>query len=196
MINNDDLDLIMNSNHNLINQLGLGSFPSSSSPLPEVTRIVNGEVLDKVTDKLHKSNGHSFHEVPPAIQELIGISANIDGPSVAAREFGVSVQTATKYRDNKTNEELRDKIESQLTDIRDTAMEKLMLSLGVITPESMNGIKPKIASDIAANMSRVVEKTLPKDRGAINAPTIIFYAPRQRAESDFEVIEVNNPAGN
>lgn len=131
---------------------------------------------------------------------IIGASARAFGIKNTAEAFGVSVSHTNSlahgkvYRDggreaNKSHADLKNQIEDRLSDVKDVALEKLMLSLGLIDEEKLAESSAKDLSGIAANLSKVVENSSGggKNNTQVN---LVVYAPESRKVADYEVIEV------
>ena len=120
---------------------------------------------------------------PESLRVVAGTLAHIDGsvPAVA-REMGLSarqVEVAKKLPAVKTSVER----------VQDLALDMLIDSLGLLTPERVCEEKAKDISAIAANLSRVYSNVRPASAEE-NRTQILIYAPRQRSVEDFEVVEV------
>jgi|SRR5215831_350697 len=120
----------------------------------------------------------------------IAIDAKISGrkQETIAQEHGISRQAVAQIH---AGLGLRDESEvaHAIEIARNKALDRLMASLGLLTDDKLSGCKATDLANIAANMSRVVEKTMPdKDRqGNIN---LIVYTPEIRSEKSFEVVEI------
>jgi hypothetical protein len=182
MLSEFNIEDILSSGNNLINRMGV------TSPSVELTRVIDGEVDSSA---VRVESEQSRPRVPNAVKELIAITARVDGASSAAKAFNVSDSLASSLKNGKASlpDESKAKVERQVERIRDDAMERMLMSIGVITDEKLSTVSPVAASQIAANMSRVVEKMMPRDTGNGVTNNIIFYAPRRREETDFEIIE-------
>jgi hypothetical protein len=106
------------------------------------------------------------------------------------KEFGIAQVSASNYKNGKNGVE-EDKIEEKVKSIRDAAIEKLMYSMGCITPEKMDKAPLGDLSQVAARMSQIIERTLPKD---IDNPgrniQLVIHAPSTKAEKNYNVIDV------
>lgn len=89
----------------------------------------------------------------------------------------------------KIKPELLSKTEEKLVEIRDEAVTKLMLAMGMITSDKLDKCNARDASIVAANMSKIVERTLPKEEKSNNL-NLVIYAPQQKTLGDFQVVEV------
>jgi hypothetical protein len=80
-------------------------------------------------------------------------------------------------------------IDEALEAARNKALDKLMLSLGLLTEEKIEPLKAKDLASVANSMANVVMKTLPQasPQGQIN---LVIYSPEIRSEKAFEVIEI------
>lgn len=112
-----------------------------------------------------------------------------ESQTALAKEFNVS-QPAISYierGDAKGVDEAQ--VEKQLSTVRDKALDRLMSSLGLLTDDKLSGCAAPELSSIAANMSRIIEKTIPK----INEGTsinLVIYSPELRKESGFKTLEI------
>ncbi len=86
-------------------------------------------------------------------------------------------------------EDLKEKTDQKMVEIRDEAVTKLMLAMGMIGSENLSRCNARDLSIVASNMSRVVERTLPKEANSNNL-NLVVYAPQQKSLGDFEVVEV------
>lgn len=132
--------------------------------------------------------------VPSFIRELAGAAAHVDTSKNVAAAFDVSQSQVNQYKIGNTSPKhhdpaLKSAVDSQVTKARDLALDKLMLSLGLLTPDKLEKVNARDASTIAANMARIVEKTTPQQSQGPNLQ-IIFYAPNVKQEKDYEVITV------
>lgn len=131
---------------------------------------------------------------------LIGTLANLEGQSniELAKDFGVSKDQVSAFKNGKStvngdvNPELKEKIEDNLGVVRDRAEEVLLATLGLITPERLNGIqKVKDLTTVAKDMSTIIRNSTPQNQqGPQNLIQIINHGQRQ--EESYEVIEVQS----
>jgi len=109
-----------------------------------------------------------------------------------AEVFGTT-QAEVSHIENGRSDKGLDKgaIEAAQSEIRDVAMKKLLGTLGLLTEDKISKCKAGEISTIAANLSRVVEKTLPKDTGpGSGGVNITIYAPQPRDEKSYKTLEV------
>lgn len=130
---------------------------------------------------------------------LIGLTAHIDTVKNTALAFGVSPASVNAYKTGNTSlnkdtrsdescKELKELVGSRLAKVHDTAVDKLMGAL-----DEMNLENPKAAliySQIGANVSKIVEKTSPGEKGHQGVKVTIL-APNVRPISAYDVIEVS-----
>lgn len=105
--------------------------------------------------------------------------------------FGVSQMAISNGNTGKAkvDEERLALLDRQMGVVRDAALDRLMDSLGLLSKEKMESCKPKELSDIAANMGKVIEKTLPKAQRDGAQMNVIVYAPEQKTEKAYRVVE-------
>ena len=110
-----------------------------------------------------------------------------EGQKFLAKEFRVDQATISRIENGKSriNES---EVESRIEKVRDLALERLMTSLGFMTNDKLEKCSAKDLSTIAANMSRAVEKTGPREGN--NNTQVIIYAPEIRKETSFKVVEI------
>lgn len=130
--------------------------------------------------------------VPPFIRELAGAAAHTEPAKEVAKAFDISQSSVNQYKIGNTSPkhhdpDLKAKVDQRVSKVRDLALDKLMLSLGLLTTDRLEKVNARDASTIAANMAKVVEKTTPQQVNNQNLQ-IVFYAPNVRQEKDYEVI--------
>ena len=134
-------------------------------------------------------------------RESLGKLANLINPKDAAEIMDVSYGTAinakngyvgtngsTRHQDN----ELRDKIKIQDDKIEETVLEKLLLSLNVITEESMQGLDPLKAASVAEKVAGISKRNKNNNgsHAVIYAPIIGVPAKRDIKDYSMKIIEV------
>lgn len=152
-----------------------------------ITDIVKTEdkgivIPDKVGDR-----GKGKEELE---KELIAIDALMYGPSKAAEIHGVPQSSASKYADGLDikDEDSKATILGARHKIADAAISKLMQSLNLFNPEDIE--KPMDHVRAAKDLASVVEKVTNKDKDSDRAVHLHLHAPRQRAEKEYETIDV------
>lgn len=150
-----------------------------------------------VIDKLYKGGRHKGkNNLPEFMHVLIGASANVTSAKETAEVYDVSPIHAHELKHGKTSPvhyhpELKEKINSVTDKCRDEALDKLMISMGLITKKSMDGIKVKEAAFIAEKMASIASKLSGDGKGGRTNINVLIQAPRIKDEAEFEVIEVN-----
>ena len=141
-----------------------------------------------VADKPKNGNGKvRGPAVPVSVKITAGALARQTNVKDVSAELGISPGVVRDSM-NSTNPVVRQGVDTALDRVRELAIDKLMESLRLITPEKMDKTSAKELSTIAANMSRVVEKTSPREQNA--NVQLIVYAPQQREEKQYRVIDV------
>lgn len=137
--------------------------------------------------------------LPAFMRPIIGAAGVLSGHKKTAEEFGVSKHVVSIYArgqaPNAAGElpvdrpELKNKVDELVGRAQEKAAERLMSALGFITDDKLENVKARDLSGIAADMSRIIEKTSPKS-GNSGGTNIVIYAPNQKSEEAYEVIEV------
>ena len=160
---------------------------------------VQVEESDSLQIESHRFRGRSkgAKGIPDFLRPIIGASVKFSGLKETQEAFGVSHATASTLANGKvtycdtTREvpELQSKVDEIVGNAQEKAAERLMSALGFITDDKLAQAKARDLSGIAADMSRVIEKTSPKSANLAGA-NIVIYAPVQKSEDSYEVIEV------
>ena len=119
-----------------------------------------------------------------AIQARLGMNQND-----IARDFGVTQGEVSQIKNNKVQGVDERAVERSLNEVRDQAVLKLMESLGLITSDKLSALGAQALSIVAANMSKVVEKTMPNKDNKNNI-NLIIYTPEMRSERGFDFVEI------
>ena len=149
--------------------------------------LVNKLPSKKGNDADNRNNAGRKPDLPNAPKSLrvvAGVLSKIDNGVAASHATGLTNGQA-RYAAKQ--------VETKLTvkHVEEIALTRLMDALGLITPESMEGEKPKDLSIIAANLSRVHRNVSADSRTSSETQVnVTIYAPKQRTLSDFESIEV------
>jgi predicted transcriptional regulator len=151
------------------------------------SRSDEGRIEERVINRPGKEQG--LGNLSPEAKNEIAIRSRLGESQVAlANEFGVTQPTVSYIERGKTKTD-EEKVESAINQVRDKALERLMHSLGLITDDKLSGCSAKDLSTIASNMSRVVEKTIPRAE-VDNKINLVIYAPELRQEKSFKTIEI------
>lgn len=151
----------------------------------------------KVEHKQHLSRLNA-QTTPEFLRPIIGAAAHFSTLKNVAAEFGISTTSAYNMKHGqKWNGEAsqvvpehRAQIDQIIGQAQEKAAEKLMQALGLLNEEKLAVAKAKDLSAIAADMSRVIEKTSPKSQ--IQATQIVIYAPTRHRTESYEVIEAKD----
>ena len=133
------------------------------------------------------SNIRRGPEVPKVVKNTIAILAHGDKQTDLANEFGVPQPSVSGYKNGKQGADA-DAIQEAIKPVRERALDRLMASLNLLNDDKLSNSTAKDLSTIAANMGRVVEKTLPKESIG-SGLNVVIYAPQIRAEREYKVIE-------
>ena len=137
---------------------------------------------------------------------LIGATSRMVGKEQAAEIFGVNphvVGALAQENYNKTQDadEVRKGIYAALESIRESAREKLVLALGLISQETLDAIadkdKARTAAQVANQLSAIVDRTIEKAGLHVdNSKTahLHLYSPEVRALEKFNIKRVNSIA--
>ena len=168
-------------------------------------RLKKDNLLDRLNGKKEfevllpsNANGAGRKEgdktMPDFLQEVIGVLGRTEDQRGVAKVFGISqphVQQLSTGKNNGTIDLLKkDRVDAQLSRIRDRAVDKLMNAMGLMTDGKMQEETAKDLSGIAANMSKVVQVTLPKEVNDTNLQQVIIYAPETQAEDFYQIKEL------
>jgi predicted transcriptional regulator len=158
---------------------------------------LNGVRARVETRMMHGRNPGDTN-IPSALRQVIAEEAT-NGASVEelTKAFGVSASSVSAYKNGATsttsyhqkNEKLESVIDRTRDKIHRRASSKLLKALTEITDEKLKDARATDLSSIAANMSRVIEKTSPKEDSKIQN-NIIFVSPTQIHADNYEVIDV------
>lgn len=164
-------------------------------------KLQSEETSDNLRVEVHQFRGRTTGatQIPEFLRPIIGASTLLSGYKATQENFGVkssaslhSMANGKTYPEGKEIPELKSKVESIVGEAQEKAAEKLLSALGLLTEDKLERVKPKDLSSIAADMSRIIEKTTPK-QGIQAGTQILIYAPKQQITEDkYEVIEVKN----
>jgi hypothetical protein len=132
-------------------------------------------------------------------RDVIGKLAHTMPQREVAERFGVSESTVSACKTGRiggkpATEERRATREEFEGTVRDAALTKLMGALGLLTEESMETLNPKELSAVAYKLSGINSQLRGAvDRNAFAAAnvTINLYAPEQRSEDKYKVIDAH-----
>jgi len=177
ILNEKETNARLTSSRNLANRFGVKTI----STTPE------GGVVE-----VRPARQRMMTNLPPFMKTTVGVLAAQGVPQKQiSEEFGIGVGEVGHIKHGNVKSADNDKIAAAMGGARDVAMEKLMLTLGIITSDKLQGCKAPELSKVAADMSRVVANTMPKESGG-NAPQInlTIYSPTVKDEKQYKVIDV------
>lgn len=132
---------------------------------------------------------------------FIGTLARTVGAREVERQFNVSQAAASDFARGVSsvytgeNKKLREDVEAAVNDtvkqVSDKAVDILMSSLGVITPDKLQSAKITDAARIAKDMSSIAANMRPKEApGGLNfGLQVVINAPVQKQVRDYDIIE-------
>jgi hypothetical protein len=167
-IDERELQRRLNSSKNLVNHLELYRHSGRKGG--------HGNLTEEQRDVV----GNLAHSIPHAkLSEVLGISI---GEVSNCRTGKVGSRPATEDRRAKRGEFLEV--------AKDTALSRLMESLGLLTKDKMEECDAKGIASVASQLSKVYS-ALDKDAHETGGPavTINVYTPPQRDEGGYKVIE-------
>ena len=124
-----------------------------------------------------------------SIRKIAGVLASIDKPSVVSRELGLTpgqVRTAAHSK----KQSVREAVQETKDRVSELALNQLLGTLGLLTPDSMVGEKPKDIANVAASLSKVVSNMTPKETRDSANIQVVIYAPPQKSEDNYKTLDV------
>jgi predicted transcriptional regulator len=210
-ISEEQLNERLNSPRNLANRFRRGNAeiyrgntaaekeaPKSGSEKKESGRIqpLSAE-SGGITFKQIKRPGNCRPWLSSEERTSIAISAAQSGSKQKdiAVAFGVKDSTVSdivngtrRIQDtSRSADEIR--IDAELNKVREKAIENLMSSLGLMTPDKVSSHSAKDISMICYNMSKVMESTITQEK-ATQQINLVVYTPELRNEKSFKTVEV------
>ncbi len=136
---------------------------------------------------------HRSKEVPEFMRALAGTLGHTSKAKEVAEATGIEAATIYQYKagiiGGKVDPDLKASVEAGLNKVQEIALEKLMLSLGLITDDKLNKCKASELSGVASDMARVIEKVRPAIQVGEGAQ-IIIYAPKSKTEDKYKILDV------
>lgn len=122
-------------------------------------------------------------------KEIAAIDAMIIGPTKSAEINGIDVPSASRYSNGQNmSADSRALVLSKKYQIEDTAVTKLMETLNILNPNDLVKTRDKIA--VINGLSNLVDRIADKsDNKGPQQVHLHLYAPNQKKESDYEVID-------
>lgn len=142
----------------------------------------NVEIRDRFARNTQKKN------LPPMIQTLAVASGIVDGQATAGKTFGVS-QPDISYLTREGKGVNRDQVKQTVSDVHQQALDGMLTAIGLLGPKLHDVKKATDLSRVAADLSRVVNNTSPKEGPTTNVKVVVF-SPVIRGEEQYEEIVV------
>lgn len=142
--------------------------------------------------------GRKGGNIPDEVKSAVAILSAHDVPhNEIARMFGISDSSVSNFANGLDNnrtpdKELETRIESEREKIERSALEKTMMTLGLIETEDVMMLGAKDKSIVAQNLSKVAANMKDKTVTNDNRVQMIIHAPQVRADYHYQEIEVNS----
>lgn len=163
------------------------------------------EPLPDIIESHNPGRTKGDNNVPDSLRKIIGEEAIIEGRSSAlelASSFGISPSSVSAYSNGSTSTKSMDKqpnlkhLNESRQRVSSKAMKKMMSALDFITDDKLENESPITLSSIARNMGAIIkdmEPELDRDiKNNINAPTFVFFSPRETKAEQYEHIFVQD----
>lgn len=169
----------LNSGDNAVNILGI-----------DHRRVFNGQRAS-TGRRIGSPNLPVYKRVEAAI------TVKNEGAEVAAERYGISEGYAkalgSGFVGGRPSPELKEAIKEASTEvndmktqIKDAALTKLMLAVGLIDEDAVKKLGPVNQATVAEKMAAIVDKLEPKKEQVMNVNTgVIFYSPAQKSEDQY-----------
>lgn len=148
---------------------------------------------------INRGRGQGNTEVPAPLRNVIGEEAITRTTTLKelARIFDVSPASVSAYKNgatstasyNRPDTQLSKHVDSVKDKIKNKAQARILLAMSHITAEKVEAAKLRDIAGLARDMSAVI-KNMEDSKGQGNTNiTYQIYAPRERKESDYEIVE-------
>lgn len=188
-----------------VHEPSIESEVSVPDSIVENNESFSAEVLPAEINESNRGRGKGNFEVPNGIRKLIGGSVIEEGRPAGlaiAAFLGISESSVSAYSNGATSTASYNKPEKGLADflgntrkkISKKAAAKLFKALHVIDDDSLAKLSALEASNVAKNMSTIINHMEPPDNNKglnINAPSMVFYVPKMVSEERFHVVTAN-----
>ena len=160
------------------------------------SEISSSTVTLTVEDK--PNIGRSGENIPDEIKSAVAILSAHDVPQTEiARLFGISDSSVSNFangmdNNRKPDKQLTNDIQSEREEIERAALEKTMMTLGLIETEDIMMLGAKDKSIVAQNLSKVAANMQGKTQVNDNRVQMIIHAPKVRQDYHYQEIEVNS----
>lgn len=162
---------------------------------------VPSALKDNVIRKPFHGRNPNDNNVPSAIREIIADDTDKTNKELATT-FGVSQSSVNAYQHGATSTSTYDTPDKKLKEVVTQRRERISRKsnkalLRVLNKLDSDEFEAKLdackateLSTVAANLSRVVEKTSATDNQNVKQQNIIFYAPTPVKTDSFEIIDL------
>ena len=147
---------------------------------------------------------HSVKSLPrlpgAAVNEIRErISSGTERQQDIAESFGVS-QAAISYQKRVSDKEIENKekaaeIDERAKVARSIAIDKMLLTMGLITEEKLEKLRAKDLATTARELSIVQHTLNPKDKAPAAQVNLVVYAPEVRSEESYKILEISSSNG-
>lgn len=193
----EQLNERLNNPRNLANRIKGGKHASSRIPEAEnqIFAAERPEEEKGIQFREIKRPGNNRTWLSQSERTEIAIASIGEKQTEVARRYGVEVSTVSDIVNNarrvengpRSTDQL--KVDMALDAVRVTATNKLQASLNLLTEDKISGHNAKDISAICANMAKVVQQTIPQEKGG-QSINLIVYTPELRKEANFDSVEV------
>jgi hypothetical protein len=168
------------------------------------SEVLNAEldsltVREVITKPIIHGRGNN-NEVPESLRKVIAEEA-ISGvkAEILAEQFNVSESSVSAYKQGATStasyddhdEHLKAHVDLVKTTIAKSARDKIIQALKHIDDDKFTLASLKDVASVAKDMSVVMEKMEGGNRDKAPVQQVVIFAPRQRTEDDYKVIDVS-----
>jgi|SRR5271157_2016787 len=175
-IDQQEMERRLNSNKNLANKFP----PSAAGKVPVEFPKENIKVVPIEPEK----------RVSPAntnTRILAGTLAKQQPAREVATALNLTIDQVYKAKTTR-NPAVANGRDAAINRVQELALEKTIQALGLMTDEKFFNANLKDLSIVAANMSRIIEKT--SDRENSTSIQLVVYTPEQRTEKSYKVLDV------
>lgn len=155
--------------------------------------------LDKTNSVLNYNPARKLPRLPKEIKEEIvdkALSGQYTQQQIA-EEYRIS-QPAVGYLKRKAEEKIEAPFKEQQLErdkflessIKDTASEKMLLAMGLITEEKLASLKAPALARVSYELAHVLGTVAPKNSALAANINLVVYSPEVRDESSYAVVEI------
>lgn len=125
-------------------------------------------------------------------QVAIDVAKGILSQKEIAAKYNIT-QPTVSYAAKKAKKKDKRKVDEVINDLRDSALNRLCASIGLITDDKMANLDAVKLSIVSTNLARVVEKMTPKveEKNEKNRMQVVIFAPETKKESAYRTVEIS-----